>query len=1017
MDWYNELIIDSRSEAELRQEIATLAASYTPEWQFDPSNPDIGSTIALIFSEQMADNIRRLNQVMDNYHTEFVNMLGISLLPAFPASGVAVIKLIRDTVPGLPLLKGTKLVGQTYGDGADPIIFETLGDVYITSAQLTDIVSISRKFGKIIPLRGGPLAPTVLPSPKEAQDTEPQLQPQAEEDGPKIRNAIPLFDYSQPGVSRNIAVFYHRTIFHTGADVDIQVAIQGPARPATALGDSQRYRWSHVSAEGLMPFATVSVEDNVISLHKDAQVEPLDLGGDSYGLICVEALEGVDTSVDVTSLQFTSTCQDAFPAYLSHNDQELDRAHFLPFGNSASLFDECYLGHEHIFHQDGALISMTFHLSSQEHLVTFTPQQQADSLKIIKRKPTTIPFETVATCPQEVSFDYFNGLGWRKLPCLHDYDSLFDGSHNGMTTISFRCPDDWCPITVGAYHQRCIRMRVNRADNCYLQPCIHTMPVLENIKLSYLYDQGWKLPHLVQSIHGTRIEDITQPILEGRSVPLFQPLPYPGNALYLGFDQRPQGSPVSLLFDVAESIHFQSAPILYEYATLSGWKPLKVIDGTQNMTSAGTVLFMPPSDMAPTSVEGVVRYWIRLVDADNVHDDPDHHHPLIRAIYPNAVEIQNIETLDEEDFYIQVPTPSMSFALAAENILSTTVYVNEQNRLSQPSMRRFLQEHPDDVRATFNFLGDIQTFFVRWTEVDNFDGSMPGDRHYVIDRMNNTISFGDGVNVMIPTAQADVAFTVQCTSCRGERGNLPRGAVNNLRGRGLYIEAIYNPIATYAGSNIEDLNSARLRGASILSGRGRLVSEIDFIREVKAFSSSIDKVRCIAGLDLDGKENPALITIAVMMQDFADGAYSFNSLKDRLRRRILSRCEATLAPDQLIVSEPVYISISLSVWAESYDAHRSFELQSLIHETLDDFLNPLDSSHSQGWDIGSLPTTAQLGMLLHAMRGPGRVLRFLATARYVDQTGSHERSLEELPYNPFAIAIPGNHRIYIELPN
>ena len=92
-------------------------------------------------------------------------------------------------------------------------------------------------------------------------------------------------------------------------------------------------------------------------------------------------------------------------------------------------------------------------------------------------------------------------------------------------------------------------------------------------------------------------------------------------------------------------------------------------------------------------------------------------------------------------------------------------------------MRAMLEEHPDDVRVEYDFLGEITEFYVRWTEVDNFDHSSPGDRHYTLDRMNNVLRFGDGVSVMIPPAQPGPAFTVQAVCCDGSAGNLAAGRV------------------------------------------------------------------------------------------------------------------------------------------------------------------------------------------------------------------------------------------------
>jgi len=81
----NEWKILDRTAAGIEERIGELAASYAPEWHFDREDPDIGSVIAKLFAGQMEENIGHCNQVLDRYHREFVNFLGLSLLPAKPA--------------------------------------------------------------------------------------------------------------------------------------------------------------------------------------------------------------------------------------------------------------------------------------------------------------------------------------------------------------------------------------------------------------------------------------------------------------------------------------------------------------------------------------------------------------------------------------------------------------------------------------------------------------------------------------------------------------------------------------------------------------------------------------------------------------------------------------------------------------------------------------------------------------------------------------------------------------------
>ena len=96
-----------------------------------------------------------MNLVLDKYHTEFVNMLNLSLRPAYPASGVAVLELLEGGVPGVYVPGGTRLIGQGNGEEDRQILFETTSDLYVTSSRLRDVIAASGFFGKLIPYLGG----------------------------------------------------------------------------------------------------------------------------------------------------------------------------------------------------------------------------------------------------------------------------------------------------------------------------------------------------------------------------------------------------------------------------------------------------------------------------------------------------------------------------------------------------------------------------------------------------------------------------------------------------------------------------------------------------------------------------------------------------------------------------------------------------------------------------------------------------------------------------------------------
>ena len=1004
---HDDMMLDRRTREDLCDRVQELAASYTPEWNFDRKDPDVGSAIALIYADQMSDNIRRMNQLMDKYHTEFTNLLGLTLKPAYPASGVVVVDLAGGTAPGVPLPRGTRLMAENVAGG--PVLFETTSDVYLTNAQITDILSVSGTRGCIQPLRGGPRRVELVPGDTRQEGPEPE---EAEKEAPPM-GTFRLFDYEEPGIARNALLLYHRAVLDVEPGTALAVALVTPEGYSLAkkVWDPDHWRWSYYDGQGLTPFDRVEVREGFLYLTRSHDAAPLQMDGAAYHLICLEALDPIQTPMDVCDIRFCSQKDPASPALMLRDGEELEANRCLPFGETISVFDECYICDQQVFSQKDATVHLAFDLSSQRKIVQLTAAQVAEDLKVIKPKPRAVQYQVATTAPERIAIEYYNGSYWRRLPCSTQWSNLMDGTHEGHFDIEFQCPDDWTQVPINGYQGLCLRLRVIQADNCYLMPCEHTAPVLENVTLAYVYDQGWKQPQVVKTVCGTCLEDQTPLLLQEKPITVFRPLAYPEASLYLGFNKPLDGSPISILFDVEENVHFHMDPVIFEYSTRTGFKQMKVVDGTRTFAGAGTVLFMPPTDFAPMEVEGLRRRWIRLRGGE---DAVRGYHAPIRSIRLNAVAIQNCQTQPEEKFYLRTTTANLEYHLSAQNILSADVYVNEMGEMTRFQMRQLLEETPDQVMAKYDFMGEIVSFFVRWTEVDSFDSSQPGDRHYMIDRARNVLVFGDGVHVRIPQARQGPVVLVRAVSCDGSRGNVPAGAIGSFYGSVMYVTDVTNPVATFAGSDLEDLESARRRGANLLSSRGRLVSERDFIQAVRAFSNSIEKVRCMAGWSIDGRPDPSLITIAVMTRDYADGAYAFNNIREPLCRSLLERCEATVTQHALVLAEPIYMEISVSVWIRAESNAQAFEIQNLLLENIRDFLDPLPANGYSGWDIGQLPTEGQLKMLLQSIQFQGRLSRVIAVAKYADRDGVHETSLDQLPNSPFAIGVSGEHHVYIE---
>jgi hypothetical protein len=992
---------DERDATDVRAQIKSLAASYTPEWLFSEQNPDVGSVVAMIFADQMAGNIRRLNRALDKFHTEFVNLLALSPLPAHPARGAVVFSPIGDTPDGADIPKGTKLLG--YGENEDiPIVFETASDMHVTNAKLTDLISVSPSAGKIISVMGSARRVHIFDE-EDADGEAPQTD--------KIP-AFRLFDASGADIGRNALVFCHRNLFDMAGGGTISVLIKNAETgDGQSFCDPSKYRWSYLSEEGPRPFDEVSESNGIIRLTPGVNTAKFGKRGEMFSVILLEAQTPVRVKTDVEFIGFSSSCADVPPEFVTHNTSDLDIGDFMPFGPTASVFDECYIGNDSVFGKQGALVGFNFTLEFREKLVSFSAEEENANLKIIKRKPRAVAFDTAHTAVERVAAEYFNGSGWRRVIFESDISTLFSGDAAGELGMKFICPADWAPLTIGGYTGRCLRLRVTQADNCYIQPCVHKMPLIRNLSLSYHYPDGYRAPDILERVAGTRITDISEQARKRQPFTAFLPMPYARNELYLGFDRRFAGAPISLLFDIKRNARIGKPALLFEYSSASGFKTLNAAESIGNLTGPGMLQFIPPPDFSERDVEGVHRYWLRISDKNGNFDAPELFKPLIDGILLNATEVLNAETLPSESYYIDAVRPNMSFRLPAGDILSADVFVNEFGLHTVSTMRRMAADDLGNVRISYNTAGEISEFFVRWEEVENFDLSGPSDRHYRIDRMQNSLHFGDGISVMIPKAVNAEAFTVTLRCCRGDAGNLPAGAINEPFSRMLHIDGVSNPLPTWAGSNMENSERMHARSANILCSQNRLRSVQDFLREARLYSDTVVCAVCAAGKDIYGRRDDRRITVAVLTRDYYKGAHGFEGIKEGLEQRILSKCDATISEDMLSVREPVYVMLSVTVFAGITDEREAFTVRNVVVDALTEFISPIAKDGSANWEIGLLPDEVQLRLLLNSLRVKASIRRIVTSARYADEKGFKERNLSDIRPGPFMIGVNGRHTV------
>lgn len=996
--------LDSRTVEDIKNQIENLAKGYVPEWNFDPSDPDIGSVLALLFANQLSKNVDRYNSMLERYRTELVNLMEISPLSARPAEATVLMEVASEAEEGVYIPSRSRLLADV---DMQKVVFETAFPVYLTPAKLRTMFMTSAKKGRVIPILGDLKKKPYIDGVKEESIEEKRWEDEDEKES-KMK-PFHLFQFAEEGLERQAVVLFHSSIFDVENET-IYCRITGASDFLRRFAAGE-FRFLYYSEAGFLPVENAQVMGNHILLVKEKVNQPVKVGGKEYSVFVLEAKEPQQETISFESISFSSAGSPRNAEYVGNGTTDFSPDRFYLFGDRFALFSECYIGMNQYFNKKDAHITLKFNTSFEERFVGLSKQEEDADLRIIKRKPHAATEVHVSYAyAEEISIEYYNGIGWKRLKCEKEYRRMFAERNEGEHEITFICPDDWKESATGAFNGRVLRIQLLRSDNCYYQPSIHVVPIISDLLISYTYESRFEKPEICHVLSGTEKVDLTRNLREEKRFVAFSKGCYEDTSLYLGFDKKFDNGPISLWWQLEGEQRNKNIKLRYFYSTIHGFKEMKVVDYTANLSRSGIVLFLPPSDMAAIELEGRRQHWLRVTVDNGAEFDSA---VKLKQLIPNGVMAHNIETMDEEDYYLDEVKAEMSFPLRGDGILDAEVWVNELNEYSEEDMLQLKKKMPGKVRLERNHLGEISEFFVKWEETDQFYRSTPEDRHYILDRMNRRILFGDGVRVRIPKNLEDVAFTVQLRCCNGNKGNVSAHTITESSSNWLFVQNIYNPEAAYGGSNMETMERALQRGAGLLSSRGRFVTEQDYEREVLYFSDEIDKVSIISGIGKDGICREKMLYVVLLMKDYQKGKNSFYRLQDELKAHLLEHCELSIDPKELQMVEPIFVEISVDVWAEVMRMEDSFEIQTLAKEALTTYLNPVTTESSKGWNIGQMPRDAQIMMRLNSLKNRVLIRQVVVTAKYEDDEGVHEVALNELKVSPFMVVCNGKHNIHI----
>ncbi|MEW9700879.1 baseplate J/gp47 family protein [Paenibacillus sp. SI8] len=1017
--------IDAREIPDLIAQMKEMAPYYTPEWRFTPENPDPGSALFLMFAEMFHENIKRLNRVPTKNLISFLNMFDVTLLPARPARSYLTFALNEGTKEAVFISAGTQVAAS--GEESN-ILYETSRSVLLTPANLTHMFATSRKQDTIIRIaeefvtasRLGQAAPTALFRLK---------------DGDNLQEHAIFFEHS------------HLFTLFSSARIELEIRNSKKRYEELAvcgqLADPQLVEWLYASEDGWHPFDQVEAKGNRIVLSKtqsgeiaerevdgisgrwiQCRLKTLTAGGQTLAESRL-AMDNISVKTDYEEVRQAGGIR---PDQMFYNDIEADPAGFYPFGDQFALYGSFYIGSREVFTKRDGDITLSFGLRAIQN--RFQPEvNEPIDWKLVMKKSKFDKAPVVHVTVMQVVWEYWNGASWVRLEVGKDAEKLFyyPQEEQIRKQIQFRCPVDLEATYVNGNESCWIRARILQIENAYVAQAIYLSPWMEDVALTYNYDDRLYAMQHCLTLNNTVYEDRTRHIrqLEGAFEP-FQPLEGSHPALHLSFDTPPVKGPISLYVSVKQQrFAEQDIPLLeWEYlrsGLLPGsppeWAALKVIDATHGFTQSGTLQFVGPADFALAQQFGVEGYWLRVNNRDDKYDDPLGRIPLptINGLYLNTVEILQQETIVGE-----VPDArgldETDFQLSRSGIVSEEVWVDETDFVTEEEIAEYerIGEPPLDV--TRDSEGHVHRLWVRWTEVRHLADSGGRDRHYMIDRTFGRIRVGDGIHGMRPPKGGleQIKVTYQVTS--GQVGNVAAREINQMQDSIAYVGAVYNPEGASGGCQAEKMESALERGPEWLKHRDRAVTAKDYEWLAREAYPNIAKVTCVPNHNAYMQKEIGAMTLVILPKEGQQGSSAFPELKKQVEKYMLQRASSLVAfPERIQVIEPVYMEISVSaiVAVEGMDAVVATELQAL--DKLHRFLDPLTGNFDgTGWAIGQQIHPSVFYALLKSIRAINHVEKLYMTVYKLEDGEPVELDVNRLPVLPHGIIVSGKHKVVVK---
>ena len=460
-----------------------------------------------------------------------------------------------------------------------------------------------------------------------------------------------------------------------------------------------------------------------------------------------------------------------------------------------------------------------------------------------------------------------------------------------------------------------------------------------------------------------------QRLESGEGFSAFRESPLPGDGVYFGFPENITAHLLVASIDASVAgigIDPRNPPLAWEAwcGETAGWVRVTIDeDTTGGFNQVGTVTMLLPPDMESRALGGTSLYWVRFRVVQPRQG---------QAGYSSSPVIRGAEFR-----CLGGSTLARHTALVEGEILGRASGApGETYSFSRkPLLERTENDHIEVLEGT-----DDATW-VPWTEVTTFQNSGPDDRHYVIDGVSGTASFGpvirrhNGLEVahgMTP-AKGHLIRIARYRYGGGTIGNVGEHTLIVLRSSLPYVAAVTNRRPATGGMDPESLDEAKLRAPAALRGQDRAVTASDYEFLAKQASRRVARVKCIPVRSERNSTVPPGTVEMLILPNLPDQLRTLEALQpppDLIAEVRDYLDERRLLGTELVVDGPAYIGVRVETTLVTRRGVSGETVRAEVGTRIKRYLDPLHGGNRHdGWPFGRDLYASELQSIILSVPG------------------------------------------------